>query len=266
MSYESEQSLAPYFILAGLFIALVAFMIFSPFTLINVGHRGVVSNLGHVKDEVLTEGFHFISPFDSVQEIDVRTTKVEADVSAASKDLQAISATVAVNYNVNPSLVKGLYQDTAGRFEETLIAPAIQESVKAATAAFTAEELVTKRSEIKDSVLTTLRSRENLRYFNIQDVSIVNFDFSDSFNEAIERKVTAEQEALASKNKLEQTKYEAEQKIVRAQADAESIRIQAEAVQNQGGKEYIDLVIANKWNGVLPTYMMGDAVPFVNLK
>ena len=99
----------------------------------------------------------------------------------------------------------------------------------------------------------------------VDELSIVNFDFSNSFNSAIEAKVTAEQNALAAKNKLEQVKFEAEQRITQAKGEAEAIRIQAQAIQNQGGAEYVNLKAIEKWNGDLPTYMMGNSVPFVNI-
>ena len=99
----------------------------------------------------------------------------------------------------------------------------------------------------------------------VHEVSIVNFNFSKSFKEAIEAKVTAEQQALAAKNKLEQVKYEAEQRISQAQGEAEAIRIQAQAIQNQGGAEYVNLKAIEKWNGQLPAYMLGDSVPLINL-
>lgn len=245
-------------------LVLVLLVALSPFTLINAGHRGVVTSFGKVKDTVLGEGFHFISPVDSVKEYDVRTQKVETQASAASKDLQSVEATIALNFHVNPDTVMSLYQETKGSYETTLIAPAIQEAVKASTAQYTADELITKRSEVKEAMKQALIDRSSMKFFIVDDVSIVNFSFSESFNTAIENKVRAEQDALASKNKLEQTKYEAEQKIVSATAEAESLRIQANALSNN--KSLVELEAVRRWNGVLPSYIMGDSVPFLNLK
>lgn len=255
-------------IVGGVIVALliIVFLALMPFTLINAGHRGVVTEFGKVNDTVLGEGFHFISPFWSVHEYDVRTQKIETKADAASKDLQSVNTDIALNFSVNPDLVKSLYQETQGQYESTLIAPAIQESVKAATAQFTADELITKRAEVKEAMRVALTTRESMRFFNVEDVSIVNFNFSESFNASIEKKVTAEQDALASKNKLEQTKYEAEQKVVSAKAEAESIRIQAEAITQQGGSDYVNLQAVLKWDGKLPTQMIPNAtVPFINL-
>jgi len=252
--------------IAGSNFILFLIIVLSPFTLVNAGHRSVIVRFGEVQNQVLNEGFHFISPFDSPKEYDIRTQKIEVGADAASRDLQSVSTTIAVNFHVNPEFVHSLYQETAGKFQTTLIDPAIQESVKAATAQFTADELITKREEVKMAMSTALTSREAMKFFIVEDVSIVNFSFSESFNSAIEKKVQAEQDALASKNKLEQTKYEAEQKIVSATAEAEAIRIQAQAITQQGGDAYVDLQAVNKWNGVLPSYVMSGSIPFINIK
>lgn len=252
--------------LAVLVIIFIVTLVFSPFTLINAGHRGVVTQFGKVQDNVLSEGFHFISPMDSVHEYDVRTQKIETQAAAASKDLQNVSTNIAVNFRVNADTVASLYQETQGKYESTLIAPAIQESVKAATARFTADELITKRAEVKSAMREELQSREAMRFFVVEDVSIVDFSFSASFNDAIEKKVKAEQDALASKNKLEQTKYEAEQRVVQAQSEAEAIRIQAQAVASQGGADYVQLQAISKWDGKLPNYSLGGATPFINIQ
>ena len=254
-------------IIAGSTLAVLLIIFLSPFTLVNAGHRTVITYFGQVQEGVLNEGFHFISPFASSHEFDIRTQKIETQASAASKDLQSVATTIAINFHVNPATVKSLYQETQGDYEVTLISPAVQESVKAATAQFTADELITRRAEVKDAMKLALASRESMKFFIVEDVSIVNFSFSESFNTAIENKVRAEQDALASKNKLEQTKYEAEQKIVSATAEAEAIRIQAQAITQQGGQAYVDLQAVLRWNGILPTtFVPGSAIPFINIK
>jgi prohibitin 2 len=249
----------------SLFFLLLIILIFSPFAMVDAGHRGVVVQFGEVQDHILSEGFHFISPLENVEEYDVRTQKVETDADAASGDLQSVNTTIAVNFHVNPDLVKSLFQETQGDYQVTLINPAIQEAVKEATAQFTADQLITKRQEVKEAMRSALTSREAMKFFVVEDVSIVNFSFSASFNQAIEKKVQAEQDALAAKNKLEQVKYEAEQKVVAAEAEAESIRIQAQAVTSQGGADYVKLQWIAQWNGVMPSYVMGDAMPLINI-
>lgn len=239
-------------------ILLVFLVTLSPITIVSAGDRGIVATLGKVQDTPLTPGFHIISPFSDVTHVDVQTQRTEASSSAASKDLQVVSTVIVLNYRLNENALARLYKEVGMDYESKLIAPAIQESVKAATALFTAEELITKRSEVGAKIEENLTAQLAQGYFTLENVSIVNFDFSPQFNEAIERKVTAEQDALASKNKLEQTRYEAEQKVVSATAEAESIRIQAQSVSQQGGADYVKLQWVQKWDGKLPTTMLGD--------
>src|SRR3990167_7651110 len=123
----------------GIILGLLILISLSPFTVVGAGHRGVVTEFGKVQESILGEGFHFINPFWSIYEYDIRTQKIETNSEAASKDLQSVDTVIALNFHVNPDTVKLLFQETQGEYQLTLIAPAIQESVKAATAQFTAE-------------------------------------------------------------------------------------------------------------------------------
>ena len=238
-----------------------------PFTIVSAGERAVIFRVGKI-DRVLSEGMHWVTPWlESVETVDVSVLKEEVEATAASKDLQTVSAKIALNYNVMPDKVDLLWLEFKGEHSTRVIAPAIQEAVKAVTARYTAEELITKRPQVKDDAKNALIERLHKEFIAVDELSIVNFDFSHSFNQAIEAKVTAEQNALAAKNKLEQVKYEKEQRIAEAQGEAEAIRIQAQAIQNQGGEEYVNLKAIEKWNGTLPQYMMsGGSVPFINIK
>jgi regulator of protease activity HflC (stomatin/prohibitin superfamily) len=138
--------------------------------------------------------------------------------------------------------------------------------VKSNTAQYTAEELVTKRAEFADKVLRELTDQFGTKDAVLENFNVTNFDFSEAFAQAIETKVTAVQNAEAQKNKLEQVKYEAQQKIETAKAEAEAIRIKAQAVTQQGGKDYVQLQAIEKWNGILPTSMIPNGtVPFIDL-
>ena len=237
-------------------------LIFGSWTVINPGTRGIVIRLGSV-NRVLNEGLHFKIPLiESVKDVDVRILKVEVEASAASKDLQTVSAKIALNFQLEAAKVDELYKQVALDYEYRLLSPALQESIKAATAKYTAEELITKREQVKSEMKVNLTDRLSKNFIQVVEVNIVSFDFSKSFNEAIEAKVTAEQQALASKNKLEQVKYEAEQRIVQSKAEAEAIRIQADALRGSTG--LVELEAVKKWDGKLPQYMTGP-LPFLNL-
>lgn len=252
-------------------LIILVILILNPWTTIGAGERGVVTKFGQVEERILQSGLHFITPFvESVHKIDVQIQKEQVKVSSASKDLQTVNALVALNYNLNPSKVNELYQQVGMEYGTRVIDPAIQEALKAATAQFTAEELITKRPLVKEQVLVVLRQRLATNNILVDDFSIIDFDFSQSFNEAIEKKVTAEQNALAAKNKLEQVKFEAEQRIAQARAEAEAIRSQSEAANNE---KYVSLKrvevlkqFAEKWDGKLPVNIYGSTpLPLLNL-
>lgn len=248
---------------AAAFIILANF----PVGTVSAGERGVRLRFNAVTGAVVPEGLYFRIPFvERVKKMDVRIQKDEVEASAASKDLQTVSAKVAVNYHLAPDSVVSVYKDIGTEYNARLIAPALQETVKAVTAQFTADQLITKRGEVRDGIKGLLAEKLTPRGIIVDDFNIVNFDFSNSFNKAIEDKVTAEQNALASKNKLEQSKYEAEQRVAQAKGEAEAIRIQAAAIQNQGGAEYVQLKAIEKWDGTVPTYTGTGTVPFINLK
>jgi regulator of protease activity HflC (stomatin/prohibitin superfamily) len=233
-------------------LAVIAIMVF-PFTIIGAGQRGIVTNMGRVS-RTLTPGLHWVTPvIESVTKFDVQTQKVTVAASAASKDMQDVSTTIAVNYNVDSTKVAGLYVDIGTDFENRIIQPALQEAVKAATAQYTAEQLITRRPEVKDAILLALKSRLSKQYIMVSEVSITEFKFSASFNSSIEAKVKADQDALTAQNKLKQIQFEAQQKIATAKAEAEAISLKSEAANNE---KYVSLMkievqkaLADKWDG-----------------
>jgi regulator of protease activity HflC (stomatin/prohibitin superfamily) len=173
---------------------------------------------------------------------------------------------VVIQYNVIPGDVGLLYEEVGTSFRERIIKPAIQDAIKATTANFNAEELITKRNEVSEQMEEVLKERLLEAYINVTNVDVVDFNFSASFNEAIEAKVTAEQDALREENRLRQIEFEAQQIIETAKAEAESIRIQAQAIQQQGGKDYVQLKAVEKWDGKLPQqFIPGSTIPFLNL-
>lgn len=252
------------------FIALViGFLILwalTPFTVVDAGERGVITRLGEV-NRVVDPGLHLKWPFvEKAIKFETRTRIIEREASAASKDLQTVTTRVALNYNVLPDGVGQLYEDLGTGYVARIIDPAIQDAVKAATAKFNAEAVITDRPLVKEAIVTDLKERLLPRNIVVSEVNLTDFEFSATFNEAIEAKVTAEQRALEAENKLRQVEFEAQQKVETAKAEAEAIRIQAQAITQQGGKDYVQLQAINKWNGVLPAqFVPGSAIPFINL-
>src|SRR3990167_1526052 len=246
----------------ALVLVLAFFFIFSSYTIVVAGERGVKLTLGQVSPFVWSEGIHFKIPFaQTIKILDIKIQKEEVEASAASKDLQNVQAKIALNYHLEAEKVNKLWQSVGLEYKNKIIDPAIQEAIKAITARYTAEELITKRSAVKNDAKIALTERLLTEFIIVDELSIVDFDFSVSFNQAIESKVTAEQNALAAKNKLEQVKYEAEQRIAEAKGEAEAIRIQAQAIQQQGGEGYVKLKWVEAWEkggSKVPVTIIGE--------
>ncbi|MBQ4645234.1 MAG: prohibitin family protein [Clostridia bacterium] len=235
----------------------------SCFTVVQAGHTGVVLTFGAVEDTELEEGLHFKIPFiQRVVQMNNRTQKIETEGSSSSKDLQIISYVVAVNYHVNDDSSASLYQNVGTDYGSVVIVPAIQESIKAVTAQYTAEELITKRQTVGEQIKDALSEKINQYGITVEIFNIVDFDFSEEFNAAVEAKQTAQQNALKAEQDLARIEVEAQQKITQAEAEAESIRLIQEALAKS--PDYVDYIKWNKWNGELPT-VMGDSDILLNM-
>ena len=246
------------------FLAFIVLLVGNPLGTIGAGERGIQLRFNAVTGKILGEGLYFRIPLvERVITIDTKIQKEQANATAASKDLQTVHSDVAVNFHIDPMRVAGIYQDVGVDYKERLIDPAVQEGVKAITARFTAEELITKREMVKEEIKILLREKLAPRGILIDEFNIVDFGFSASFNTAIEAKVTAEQQALAAKNKLEQIKFEADQRIAEARGKAEAIRVESEALRSNPA--ILELRALEKWDGVLPQVTGTGGVPFINL-
>ena len=242
---------------------LALMIIFGVFGTIGAGERGVLLQFGAVKDKVFGEGLYFKIPFvQSVVKMDVKIQKDEIPASASSKDLQVVTSKIALNYHLDPKAVNKIWQEVGKNYNTRIIAPSIQEGVKAVTARFTAEELITKREEVKEQIKSNLTSRLLEHAILVDEFNIIDFEFSAAFNEAIEAKVKAEQLKLKADRDLERIKIEKEQMIAAAQGKAEAIRIEAQAlIQNP---KVVELRWIEKWDGKVPTYW-GEATPFIGI-
>ena len=240
--------------------------------IVPAGTRGVVLTWGSVTG-VLGEGLHFITPIvQTVVFMDVTIQKAETAESTASADLQEVTTTIAVNYRIVPESADKIYQSLRLDYEFKVIKPNIEESIKAATALYEAEELVTKRELLKSKVKEILSERVRQYDIEILAVSIVDFQFSTEFKKAIEAKVTAEQKALEAKNVLEQIRYEAQQQVIQAEAAANAtlLRATAEAeairlVRESLTAEYLNYIAIQQWDGKLPYFLGAETVPFIQI-
>jgi len=241
----------------GVILALNAF------GTIPAGERGVLLQFGAVQNRVLGEGLYVKIPLvQSVVNLDVKIQKDEVETGASSKDLQIVTSKIALNYHLDPDNVNKIWQEIGINYNARIIAPSIQEAVKSVTAKFTAEELITKREEVKDRIKLNLSDRLAKSNIIVDEFNIIDFSFSPAFNEAIEAKVTAEQLKLKADRDLERIVIEADQKVAEAKGKAEAIRIEATALR--ANPKVVELRWIEKWNGVVPQFW-GEASPFVGL-
>jgi len=241
------------------------------------GYKGVLLTWGKVEDRVLDEGLNFKIPVSqSVVMMNIQIQKAESIEATATKDLQEVSTTVVVNYRLDPLAVNDVYRDLRQDYVNRVIKPNIQESLKATTALYRAEELVTRRAEVKQTFDDILDERLSLYAIEVVSVSLTDFQFSPSFMAAIDAKVTAEQQALVSKNELERIRYEAQQQIIQAEAakNATIRRAEGEAlaqiiaanataksiqiITSQMTEEYADYLWLIQWDGKLPIVYTRD--------
>lgn len=249
------------FVILGVAALLLLITAFNCFTIVEAGHTGVVVTLGKVNEGVLQEGLHVKAPFvQEVVKIDNRIVKLEVDTEAFSKDLQTVATTLAINYRVDTAKSYSIYKNIGADYETVLVAPAVNEVLKAITAQYTAEESVTNRSLISDGLVEGLNEKLNSSGLYITDVNIINFDFSEAFITAIEEKQVAQQQLLKAETEKQTAITNAE-----AEAEATRIRAQAEADANSLIKASLsDAVIRSKfydkWDGKLPQAMGSDSV------
>lgn len=240
----------------ALLFILAVIILFGSFGTIGAGERGVKTRFGEYKGTIEPGLYVKVPLMDKVTTMDVRTQSLTATkdqpLSAASNDLQDTRLAVVVNYHINPTSVGNIYQQygSAETYYHNVVEPLIVATVKATASQYTAAEQIQKRLEMSSKALEALQIAFEGKNVAIEKADITDVSFSESFTQSIEAKVTAVQNAETAKNKLEQIKYEAQQTIETAKAQAEAIRISAQAINSQGGEDYVKLKAIEKWNGV----------------
>ena len=251
--------------LVALLVLVVLFCICNPLAIVGVGERGVKVTLGKVSPESYTEGVHFVTPFISkIRKMDVKTQKTNPATTVFTKDIQQARLVYVVNYNLQPENVHKMYREVGKDYKDKILMPIVEGTVKNVIGGWNASDLIANRARATSDILQTLQEQLNDNYIDVTDFQITEIDYSDTFEKAIESKVTAEQEALKAKNQTVQVQEEAKQKVISAEAEAKSMAIRANALSQN--KALVEYEAVKKWDGKLPEYMMGNSVPFINLK
>ena len=254
------------FIAPAIIIALLVVFIgfFNPIAIVGVGERGVKVTLGKVSPTSYMEGFHLVMPFIStIKNMNVKTQKNYVETSVYTKDIQQAKITYVLNYNLQPENAHRMYREVGMNYLDTVVTPVVEGTIKDIIGKWNAQDLIANREKATQEILVKLQSHLSEKYINVTDFQMTAIAYSSVFEKAIESKVTAEQEALRAKNKTVQIQEEAKQKLISAEAEAKSMSIRAHALTQN--KALVEYEAVQKWDGKLPEYMMGGAMPFINL-
>lgn len=254
------------------FISLfIIITLFSSFTTIKSGEIGLKSRFGQIVSQTTQEGIQFKVPFvEKVTKVNMKVQKADITSSSATKDLQDVSISFAINYQLQADRVMDLYKTVGSNYEETILQPATQEALKNVTSKYTAEELITKRSEVSQQIIQDLSAKVDKYGIIINELNIIDLNFSEAYNKAIEDKQVAEQEVKKAQQELEKTKIEAEKKVAEAKAEADALRLQKEEITDELlelRRIEAQIKAIERWNGQLPSTITGtDGIPFINLQ
>lgn len=258
-------------VVAGVFLAILL-TFFGCIASVDTGHVGIVRTFGKVEDYTFDSGFHLKAPWQSVTQMDNRVQKTTIELPCFSEDIQEVNTVYTVNYQISKANAQDLYRDIGTGYLETVVNPTIQESVKTIIAQYTAMELIESRSDVASRIETLLAEKLAKYNIDVSSTAIENMDFTDSFTNAVEAKVVAEQNKLKAEKENAQALEKAENdKLIAiknaeaaaevakkaAEADAEVAKISANAAEYQGQKEAAialqRLAAVNGWTVVTNT-------------
>jgi regulator of protease activity HflC (stomatin/prohibitin superfamily) len=245
-------------------LLLLIAIIFTPFAIVNAGERGVLMQFGKVQERILGEGIHGIIPIvNTVKKLSIRVQKQEISAEVSSKDLQDVFTDVALNWHIIPEEANMIFQQIGAENEivDRIINPAIEEVLKAVMAKYTAEELITNRGEVKAGVDSLLTTRLTNYHIAVDDISLVHVHFSERFDEAVEAKQIAEQEAKRAEFVAQKATKEAEAKVNIAKGEAEAQRLVRETLT----PELLQKQAIEKWDGNMPKIVGNNEVRLFDL-
>lgn len=274
----------------GLIVAII--LALSMIKTVPTGYTGILTTFGKVEPNTVSAGVHVIAPWQKIVKLDNRTQKVSVETDTFSKDIQQVKVSLAVNFCIDQATAQELYKTVGVNYYESVVLPRILENVKAVVAEYSAENLVAKRGELSDEILTRLTDDAAAYGINIISISVEDIDFTDEFTDAVERKQVASQNKLAAETEQAQktmeeqaaadravisAKAKAEQDVIAANAELEVTKIQAEAALYAGEKEaemnkriaesltpnLVKYYYIKQWEGVLPKTVLGEDNSFM---
>lgn len=250
------------FALAVVIVIAILIIISASVTVVPAGNIGVVTRWG-AAHRVIYPGINLRMPLaDQVVTMSIRTQKDQVEATAMSKNLQVVSSSIAVNYHLDGAQAMKVFQDIGTQYTDIIVAPAVQNTFKAVTAKFTAEELITARDQVRVQAEEELSKQLAPYNIVVENFNIINFDFSPEFQSAIEAKQVAQQAVETAGQRLLQAEIDAKATVAQAQGQADAQK----ALKNTGAltQEYLNYLFLTKWNGILPS-VMGGASPMIDV-
>ena len=247
-------------------LALVAVLVFfSSFYTIRSTERGVLATFGKMSDQVVEDGLHLKIPFiQTIKKVNVQQKKFDGKENSYTRDVQTSEVEYTINYDLVRENVSKLMKNVGEDYHNRIVVPFIRSAMKQSFGNFAATEIVENRDAVRREIESALRKTLDSNYFMNVQFQLVNIDFDDDFENAIKEKQVAEQNALKAKNVTIQVEEQAKQTMIKAEADAEAMRIKANALERNPKLVNYEAVL--KWDGKMPQYMLGNSVPFIDLK
>lgn len=255
------------------FVMLI--IITSSMTTVETGHRGVKVRFGEVQGESLTEGLYFINPITTkIVEMDTRLLRWDGKTQAYTKDVQQAGVHFVLNYRLDPKAAHIVLRDVGIDWAQKVIGQVLFEDIKREFGQHEAVEIIGKRNQAARSIESSISAQLAKRFVVVTGFQLTNIDYTSEFERSVEAKVIAQQRAIEEQNrtvqireqaaqKVETAKGSAEATILNAKAEAESISIRARALEQNA--KLVEWEAVQKWDGKLPQYSLGAAMPFISV-
>lgn len=254
----------PVFIGYGI-VALI--LLFGTFFTVSEGQKALITTFGKASNTIYSAGIHLKLPLiQHVKRFDVKTIRADYKTQTYTKDIQTATIVVSYSYNLIANDIVETYKEYGNDWQERILYPNLEQAVKAEVGTWNADTMVANRDKVAEDILKSLQERMIAHNYPvaITNFQMINIDYSNQFEQAIEKKVIAEQAALEEANRTKQVEQTSKQKVVAAKAEAESMRIRANALAQN--PKLVSYEAVQKWDGKLPQFMMGNSTPILDLR
>ena len=262
---QNASKMAVKWTVRGVVIFFALMVVFSSFYTVKSTERGVLSTFGRIQDRVIGDGLHFKIPFiQTVKHVNIQQKKFDGKENSYTRDVQTSEVEYTINYDLVKDNVAKLMKNVGEDYHNRIVVPYVRSALKESFGNFAATHIVENRDKVRRQIEDKLRETLSKEYFANIHFQLVNIDFDDQFETAIKEKQVAEQNALKAKNVTIQVEEQAKQTKIKAEAEADAMRIKANALERN--PKLVNYEAVQKWDGKMPQYMLGNSVPFIDLK